>query len=99
MSDGINISLAEVSATAASIRSTNSNLANTLQQIKTQMNNLQNSWQSDAGNTIRERMNAMQPRFEQYREVVESYSKFLDQTVTAYNATESNVNSAASSFK
>ena len=99
MAEGINISLAEVSATASALRSTNASLTDTLQQIRTQMNNLSQSWQSDAGNTIRDRFNALTPRFDQYREVVDSYAKFLDMTVTSYDATEANVNSAANSFK
>ena len=99
MAEGINISLGEVSATAASVRSINASLANTLAQIKTQMNNTAQSWQSEAGTTIRDRFNALAPQFEQYREVVDNYAKFLDVTVTNYNATENSINSAASSFR
>ena len=99
MAEGINITLAEVTATASSIRSTNTNLSNTLSQIKTQVANLSGSWQSDASETIRAKMNAMESKFENYREVVESYAKFLDNTVANYEATESSINSAASSFK
>ena len=99
MPAGINISLNEVSATAASLRSINASLTNTLAQIKTQMNNTAQSWQSDAGATIRDRFNSLAPRFEQYREVVDSYAKFLDTTVTNYNSTEGSINSAANSFR
>ena len=63
------------------------------------MNNTAQSWQSDAGNTIRDRFNALAPKFDQYREVVDSYAKFLDMTVTSYDATETNINSAASSLQ
>jgi WXG100 family type VII secretion target len=99
MPEGINISLAEVTATASALRTTNASLTDTLNQIKTQMTNTAQSWQSDAGNTIRDRFNALAPKFEQYREVVDSYAKFLDMTVTSYDATETSINSAASSFK
>jgi WXG100 family type VII secretion target len=99
MPEGISISLAEVSAAASAIRSTNAQLVDTLAQIKTQMGNTSQTWQSDAGNTIRDRFNALAPKFDQYREVVDSYAKFLDMTVTSYDQTETNINSAASSFK
>ena len=99
MPEGINISLAEVMATAAALRTTNASLTDALNQIKTQMTNTAQSWQSDAGNTIRDRFNALAPKFDQYREVVDSYAKFLDLTVTSYDATETSINSAASSFK
>lgn len=99
MSEGINISLGEVSATASSIRAINASLTETLAQIRTHMTNTAQSWESDAGSTIRDRFNALSPKFDQYREVVDSYAKFLDQTVTTYDATETSVNSAASSFR
>jgi WXG100 family type VII secretion target len=99
MAEGINISLAEVSAAASAIRSTNAQLTDTLTQIKTQMGNTSQNWQSDAGNTIRDRFNALVPKFDQYRETVDSYAKFLDMTVTSYDQTETNINSAANSFR
>jgi len=44
-------------------------------------------------------MNAMKPRFEEYKNVVESYCKFIDNTAHSYEATESAVQSNASAFK
>lgn len=99
MADGINISLPEVQQTAAAIRTTNEALAQALDQVKTQMTGTGQTWQSEAANTFRERFNSLTPRFTQYRDIVESYAKFLDSTVAGYEATEANINSAASSFK
>ena len=98
MAEGINISMPEVASTAASVRGTNNSLNATLNTIKGTVNGL-GSWQSDAGNTIRERMNAMAPKFQTYFDVVESYSKFLDATVQNYEATEAKINASASQFK
>ena len=99
MAEGINISLAEVTSTATSIRSINLILEDRLNQIKTQMNNLASTWQSDAANTIIGNFNSLAPKFENYKTVVDSYAKFLDATVTAYDSAETAINSNASAFK
>lgn len=97
--EGIKISLNEVSSTANQIRTLNQNLTSRLEDIKREMNALQSTWQSDASNTIRQNFNALQPKFEQFREIVDNYSKFLDQTVSAYDTTETQINNNASAFK
>ncbi len=97
--DGIKISLGEVSKTAGQIRNLNQQLATTLEDIKKEMNALSATWTSDASNTIRGNFNALAPRFEEYRQVIDSYAKFLDNTVTNYNAAETAINNNASAFK
>jgi len=99
MADGIQISLAEVTKTASAIRTLNTALAARLDDIKKEMNSLATSWQSDASNTIRNNFNALAPRFEEYQSVVESYAKFLDMTVSSYDAAETQINNYASAFK
>lgn len=97
--DGIKISLGEVSKTAGIIRTINKSLSVRLEEIKTEMNKLASSWQSDASDTIRNNFNALAPRFEEYKTIVESYANFLDNTVINYNAAESAINNNASAFK
>lgn len=97
--DGIKISLGEVSKTANQIRTLNQQLATRLEDIKREMNALAQTWNSDASNTIRANFNAFAPRFEEYRQVIDSYAKFLDVTVTNYDSAESTINSNASAFK
>ncbi|WP_079506402.1 pore-forming ESAT-6 family protein [Mesobacillus jeotgali] len=97
--DGIKISLGEVSKTAGQIRNLNQQLSTRLEEIKKDMNALASSWNSDASNTIRGNFNSLAPRFEEYRQVVDSYAKFLDNTVTNYNTAETAINNNASSFK
>ncbi|WP_216830389.1 pore-forming ESAT-6 family protein [Alkalihalobacterium elongatum] len=99
MADGIKISLAEVSKTSSQIRALNAQLASNLQDIKKEMNNLAQTWDSDASNTVRAKFNALSPRFDEYNQVVESYAKFLDNTVTNYNAAETAINNNANAFK
>lgn len=97
--EGINISLPEVSSTAQSIKAINQDLSTRLEEIKKEMTNLAQSWQSDASNTIRDKFNALAPRFEEYKNVINSYAIFLDQTVDNYNQTETAINNNASQFK
>ncbi|UFT99202.1 pore-forming ESAT-6 family protein [Radiobacillus kanasensis] len=97
--EGIKVSLNEVSNTAGQIRTLNEQLSTRLDQIKRDMNDLASTWQSDASNTIRSNFNALAPRFEEYRQVVDSYAKFLDATVTNYNTAETAINNNASAFK
>lgn len=99
MAEGINISLQEVSAIAGKIRSLNQELSLNLTDIKTSMNNLETSWQSEASKTIIANFNALAPKFENYEQIVESYAKFLDTTVTAFTETETAITNNANAFK
>lgn len=97
--DGLKISLGEVTKTAGQLRTFNLSLNERLQEIKKDMNALAQYWDSDASSTIRANFNALEPRFEEYRQVVDNYAKFLDNTVTYYNEAESKINNNASMFK
>jgi len=99
MAEGINISLQEVSAISGKIRSLNQDLSAQLGDIKTSMNNLETTWQSEAARTIVANFNALTPKFENYEQVVEQYSKFLDSTVTALSETETAITNNANAFK
>lgn len=94
----INISLLEVKDTAIKINDLNQQLTERLNEIKKELLGLQSTWKSDAAETIMEKMNGMEPRFKEYNDVVSSYVTFLNDTVTAYEETESSINSYASSF-
>ena len=93
----IKITFEEVSQKASQLRSHNESLTQTLTTIKSAINALEAEWTSDTSDTIRAKITAMQPKFDSYKEVVESYAKFLDNTVAQYTATESSLNTNASS--
>ena len=97
--EGIKISLGEVSATAGTIRTLNTSLNDKLLAIQKQMNDLASTWQSPAGETIREKFNNPVPAFENYKQIIEAYAKFLDNTVSSYEATETQIQNNASAFK
>ena len=97
--EGIKITMGEVTKTASTIRSLNKSLTDKLNDIGTGMNALAQTWQSDASNTIRDKFRNLSPRFQEYQAVIESYAKFLDETVKSYQSTESSINTSASSFQ
>lgn len=99
MADSIRISTQVLTDTATKVRNINNNLDAKLADINKAMNDLEATWKSDAANDIRAAMNALKPRFEEYKAVVESYAKFLVNTAQSYESTEGAVQSNANAFK
>lgn len=99
MADSIQISTQVLMDTADKVRSINTQLDQKLADINKNMNDLEATWKSDAASDIRAAMNALKPRFEEYKNVVESYAKFLVNTAQNYESTESGIQSNASAFK
>ena len=93
----IKITFEEVRTKTKQIRNYNATLTDTLNSIKQTINNLESQWTSDTSDTIRAKITGIQPKFDTYKEVIESYAKFLDNTVAQYEGTESTLNSNASS--
>ena len=80
MADGIQISTQVLLDTAEKVRTINTTLDSKLADINKNMNDLEATWKSDAASDIRAAMNALKPRFEEYKNIVESYAKFLVNT-------------------
>lgn len=99
MADSIKISTQVLTDTAQKVRNCNTAMDEKLADINKNMNDLEATWKSDAANDIRAAMNALKPKFEQYRNVIESYAKFLVNTAQSYETTEGAIQSNASAFK
>lgn len=99
MADSIKISTQVLTDTAQKVRNCNTAMDEKLADINQKMNDLQSTWKSDAAEDIRAAMNAMKPRFEQYKNVIESYAKFLINTAQSYETTESAIQGNANQFK
>lgn len=99
MADSIKISTQVLVDTAEKVRSINKNLDDRLAEINSNMNALEATWKSDAATDIRKAMNDMKPRFEEYKNVVESYAKFLVNTAQSYDTTEGAIQNNAGAFK
>ena len=99
MADSIKISTQVLTDTAQKVRNCNTVMDEKLADINKNMNDLEATWKSDAASDIRAAMNALKPKFEQYKNVIESYAKFLVNTAQSYETTESAIQSNASAFK
>lgn len=99
MADSIKVSTQVLIDTAKKVRDCNTNMDEKLADINKTMNDLQNTWKSDAAEDIRAAMNALKPKFEEYKSVVESYAAFLDKTAQSFEDTEQSVQTYASQFK
>ncbi len=99
MPEGINVSTQVLLDTAGKVRNCNNAMDEKLTTINQKMNDLESSWKSDAANDIRSAMNALRPKFEEYKNVVESYAKFLTDTAQRYETTETTIQNNANQFK
>lgn len=99
MADSIKISTQVLTDTAQKVRNCNSAMDQKLADINKNMNDLEATWKSDAATDIRAAMNALKPKFEQYKNVIESYAKFLVNTAQSYETTEGAIQSNAGAFK
>ncbi len=96
--NNIKISLAEVSNCAQAIRSLNQKMYEVLSLMKKDINDLNSSWLSDSGETIRQKFNHFASKFDVQKETIDTYAKFLDLTVSSYDSLETTINANASSF-
>lgn len=99
MPEGINVSTQVLLDTAGKVRNCNNAMDEKLTTINQKMNDLESSWKSDAANDIRSAMNALRPKFEECKNVVESYAKFLTDTAQRYETTETTIQNNANQFK
>jgi len=98
MEENIRITLPEVADTAAQIRNYNNSLDNILSHVSKIMNELNSIWLSDGEEMLLSRFQRFANKFIDESEVIESYAKFLDSTVTDYDSLESTIVANASNF-
>mgnify|MGYP006068091779 FL=1 len=79
------------------LRDKNKQLDQILTDTKNAINSLEADWSSDTSITIRDKITGMQPTFDTYREVIESYAKFLDSAIAQYESTAATLNTNAAS--
>ena len=99
MADEIKVSTQVLLDTEEKVRTINTTMDGKLADINKTMNDLESTWRSDAATDIRAAMNALKPRFEEYKTVVESYAKFLVNTAQSYDVTETSIQNNAGAFK
>lgn len=95
----IKISLNEVSDTANRIRNLNQMMYESLVQMKNDMNALDMNWISDASQEIRMKFNQFATKFDNQKDVIDSYARFLDLTVSTYEMLEATMTNNASTMQ
>ena len=85
--------------TAEKVKSINSNMTEKLDEITREINNLEADWKGDASSEIRSAINALKPKMEQYRDVVNDYAQYLINTANNWGDSESAIQSKAETFK
>lgn len=73
---------------AGKIDGRNRELLQRLHDIQTLIKNLEGDWESDASAEIRGKIQGMEPRFEDYYNVVDNYVKFIRNTANSARETE-----------
>ncbi len=99
MADNIKISTQVLTDTAQKVRNCNTAMDDKLKEINDKMDALGSTWKSDAATDIRDAMNALKSKFEQYKNVIESYATFLVNTAQSYESTEGAIQTNANAFK
>jgi len=84
---------------AGRISAENDKLLDELKNINKHIKDLAGDWESNAAVTIREKIDGMVPRFEQYYDIVDNYAIFLRNTAKTWRTTEEGLNSNAQQFQ
>ncbi|MDY6063339.1 MAG: pore-forming ESAT-6 family protein [Erysipelotrichaceae bacterium] len=98
MSNTINISLQEVNDLAANLRQIGNQMHENLMESKNEMNKLDGIWEAESSNTIRERFNLFSQKFDDMKNVIDSYASFLERISNSYDSLETTINLNATNF-
>ena len=94
----LKITTAEVRNCAQQLRRLNVSLDDVLTRAKSEMRALSGVWRSDGSETIRQRFEQFSQKFDEEKETVEEYARFLDLTAESYDSLESTITDNASTF-
>ena len=94
----LKITTAEVRNCAQQLRNLNVSLDDVLTRAKSEMRALSGVWRSDGSETIRQRFEQFSQKFDEEKETIEEYARFLDLTAESYDSLESTITDNASTF-
>ena len=69
---------------AGYIRGKNNSLNDILVNFSKKVEDLQSTWESEAGTHTQDAIKSLKPRFEDYRKVLNSYADYLEKTAESY---------------
>ena len=83
---------------ANTIKTKNNTLMDDLHNIQNKINSLSGDWESNSAVTIRSKITNMEGTFQQYYEVVDRYSKFLNNAAEQFKTMEAGLDMRAQDF-
>ena len=83
---------------AGTIDKRNTALLNKLHEIQRLIKSLEGEWESNSAVEIRSKIQGMEPRFQDYYNIVENYAKLIRNIAAEYRAVEQTNTSNASQF-
>ena len=84
----IYINYGSLESWAGTISTANQRLLDDLHEIQRTIKGLEGEWESNSAVTIRSKIQGMEPRFQQYYDVIENYAKFLRNAANTIKGTE-----------
>jgi WXG100 family type VII secretion target len=79
-------------STSSSLKNINSRFRSVMEGIETDMRAMKQKWDSEAADTFLAKFEKFKSNLEGYYQVVESYSKFLEETAQAYSESDKSIN-------
>lgn len=99
MAENTIISTQALLDSAGKIKKINEELDAKLQEVNKLISNLtSNGWKSEGAERTKAEIDEMKPRFEEYKAIVESYAKYLEDTAESYGSTETAITKNAESI-
>ena len=96
--EDLKITLTEVAQIANEIRRINTNIDDSLQYVKKEMDSLGSFWISDGSEMIKQRFKHFSSKFAEQKEIIDAYAKYLDYVVSSYDSLESTIYNNASNL-
>lgn len=83
---------------ANTIKNRNNTLLDDLHSIQSKINSLAGEWESDSAVSIRAAITNLEPKLQQYYDVVDNYAKFLNNAAEQFKTMEAGLNMRAQDF-
>lgn len=96
--EGINIDLVKVANIAEKLSSLNTEIHTTIQNIETEVKNIQSSWDSPAQRTLATKYSKLGTIKDNFYSDLTEYANYLRNTVKEYGYTEKQINNNANEF-
>ncbi|MCR1840074.1 pore-forming ESAT-6 family protein [Murimonas intestini] len=99
MAGSLTITTDELRTASKNVTDLNGQLSERLEDIRRKLNSLKNTWESEGADEVMQQFNNLNPKFDQYKRIVDSYADFLMKTAEQYEVTESTVKKNAGTLE